>query len=67
MKIKGAYDILYQIPQILYSTVISALINMILKKVSLTEQQILTIKLESDYLIAQKKAKNISFIKKKIS
>ena len=56
---KGAYDILYQIPQILYSTVISALINMILKKVSLSEKNILTIKLESDYLIAQKKAKNI--------
>ena len=65
---KGAYDILYQIPQILYSTVISALINMILKKVSLSEQQILTIKLESDYLIAQKKAKNIrSCIKIKLS
>ena len=65
---KGEYDILYQIPQILYSTVISALINMILKKVSLTEQQILTIKLESDYLIAQKKAKNIrSCIKIKLA
>ena len=55
----GAYDIIYQIPQILYSTVISAIINMILKRLSLSEQQILSIKLEKDYLIAQKKSKTI--------
>ena len=56
---KGAYDIIFQIPQILYSTVISALINMVLKRLSLSESQILTIKLESNYLIAQKKSKEI--------
>ena len=56
---KGAYDIIFQIPQILYSTIISALINMVLKRLSLSESQILTIKLESNYLIAQKKSKEI--------
>ena len=55
----GAYDFIYQIPQILYSTVISSIINMILKRLSLSEQQILSIKLEKDYLIAQKKSKTM--------
>ena len=64
----GAYDIVFQIPQILYSTVISAIINMILKRLSLSESQILAIKLESNYLIAQKKSKNIKlYIKIKLS
>ena len=39
---KGAYNIIYQISQILYSTVISAIINTILKRLSLSEKQILT-------------------------
>ena len=56
---KGAYDFIYQIPQILYSTVISAIINMVLKRLSLSEKQILSIKLEKDYLIAQKKSKTM--------
>ena len=64
----GAYDIIYQIPQILYSTIISAIINMILKRLSLTEKQILNLKLESNYLIAQKKLKNIKmYIKIKLA
>ena len=56
---KGAYEIIFQIPQILYSTVISAVINMILKTLSLSEKQILSIKMEKDYLIAQKKSNSI--------
>ena len=55
----GVYDIIYQIPQILYSTVISAVINMILKRLSLSEKQILSIKMERDYLMAQKKSNSI--------
>ena len=55
----GIYDIIYQIPQILYSTIISAVINMILKKLSLSKKQILSIKTEKDYLIAQEKSNNI--------
>ena len=56
---KGSFDFIYQIPQILYSTIISAIINMILKRLSLSEREILIIKLEKDFLIAQKKSKNI--------
>ena len=58
-KDKGAYDFLYQIPQILYSTVISALINLILKQLSLSERQILNIKQEKTFLKAKEKAKKI--------
>ena len=56
---KGAFNILYQLPQIFYSTVISAIINITLKKLSLSESQILKIKFEKDFAIAQKKSKSI--------
>jgi len=58
-KDNGSYDFIYHIPKILYSTVISAIINMILKTLSLSEKQILSIKLETDFLIAQKKSKTM--------
>ena len=45
---KGAFNIIFQIPQILYSTVISSVINLILKKLSLSESQILSIKEEKN-------------------
>ena len=49
----GKYDFLYQIPQILYSTIISAVINIILKWLSLSENQILNIKKEKNYTNAK--------------
>ena len=55
----GAFNIVYQIPQILYSTVISAIINAILKLLSLSEKNILLIKKEKNMNIAIKKSKNI--------
>ena len=45
---KGVYNIVFQIPQILFSTIISAVINVLLKKLSLTEANILSIKKEKD-------------------
>ena len=42
----GAFNIIYQIPQILYSSVVSAVINMILKQLSLSEKNILVLKQE---------------------
>ena len=56
---KGVYNILFQIPQIIYSTLISAVINMILKKLSLSEQQIISLKEEKNFLKAEKKSQNI--------
>ena len=58
-KDNGAYDIIYQIPQVLYSSLISSVINMILKLLSLSEKNILIIKKEKDIKIALKKSKNI--------
>ena len=54
----GKYDFLYQIPQILYSTIISAVINIILKWLSLSEKQILDIKKEKNYINAKKRYKS---------
>ena len=56
---KGNFDILFQIPQILYSSVISAIINMILKKLALSEDNILVIKKEKQYNNAIEKSKKI--------
>ena len=55
----GAFNIIFQIPQILYSSVVSAIINMILKLLSLSEKNILVIKQEKDLNVAIKKSKNI--------
>lgn len=41
---KGLFNIIVQLPQILYSTLISAFINMITKKLALSEKDILNIK-----------------------
>ena len=44
----GYYDIVYQIPQILYSTLISTIFNTIFKRLSLSEKQLLSIKKEKN-------------------
>ena len=54
---KGAFNILFQIPQILYSSIISAIINVILKQLSLSDKNIIKIKNEKDYKTALKKSK----------
>ena len=48
-KDNGVFDILYQIPQILYSSIIPTIINILLKTLSLTEKDLLKIKQETDY------------------
>ena len=58
-KDNGTFNILYQIPQILYSSGISTIINMILKQLSLSEKDILHLKREEDKRNAIKKSKNI--------
>ena len=57
---KGEFNFLFQIPQILYSSIISGIINMLLKLLSLSERQMLKIKLEKDFLNAQKNSKQIN-------
>jgi hypothetical protein len=58
-KNNGAFNILYQIPQILYSTLVSTVINMLLKILSLSQKDILRIKKEKNNKIAMKKSKQI--------
>ena len=45
---KGKYNFIYQIPQILYSTIISTITNMILKILSLSQNDIVKIKKSLD-------------------
>ena len=55
----GAFNIINQIPQILYSSIVSAIINMILKLLSLSEKNILSLKEEKDLKKAIKYSKTI--------
>ena len=55
----GAFNFIYQLPQIIYSSVVSAVIDMILKKLSLSEKQILDLKKEKDVQKVKEKAKSI--------
>ena len=57
----GEYDILYQIPKLIYSTLISTVINMILKALSLSEKPIVELKEITDMKRALDKSKNIQF------
>ena len=58
-KDSGAFNIIYQIPQILYSSIVSSVTNMILKNLSLSEKNILIIKKEKDMNIIIKKGKDV--------
>ena len=56
---KGKFNIIFQIPQILYSTMVSAVINIILKTLSLSEKNILELKEITDNKKAVDKSKKI--------
>ena len=43
---KGNYNIVYQIPQIIYSSIISIIINIIIKFLSLSQDKIVKLKQE---------------------
>ena len=49
----GEYDIVYDIPQIIYSSVISTFINILLQKLALSEDSFITLKHEKNYEKAQ--------------
>ena len=55
----GKFNIIYQIPQILFSSIISAIINMILKQLSLSEKNIIALKKEIDTVKLKNTSKNI--------
>jgi hypothetical protein len=45
----GNFNFLYQLPQIFYSSIVSAIINIILKQLSLSEKNILSLKREKNF------------------
>ena len=55
----GGFGFLLQITQIIYSTIICNVINTILKRLSLSERNILEIKSEKDFIKANNKTKSI--------
>ena len=55
----GIFNFVYNIPQILYSTIISAVINMVVKSLSLTENKILEIKMQKTPKEVNSKASEI--------
>ncbi len=44
----GSYNIIYELPKILFSTLITSIINILLKTLSLSEKNFLSIKHEKD-------------------
>ena len=56
---KGKYNFVYQLPQILYSTIISAITNMFLKKLSLSQNDILKIKNNLDINKAKEQSNKV--------
>ena len=57
-KEEGRYNLLYQIPQVLYSTIISSVMTYILKVLSLSQNDLIKIRRESDKSKAKKLANN---------
>ena len=55
----GTFNFIYQLPQILYSTIISAFINIIIKKLALSEKDVIKIKQE-------KKKEDLDMLKTKL-
>ena len=45
----GEFDLIYQIPQILYSSIISTIVNSLLQKLALSEDSFLNLKRTKDY------------------
>ena len=59
----GSYNLLYQIPQIIYSSLISAILNIILKLLALSEKNILELKkIKIIEIINNKYNNNIKFL-----
>ena len=55
----GNFNLLYQLPQIFYSSIVSAIINLILKQLSLSEKNILALKREKNFKKTIKYSKEI--------
>ena len=61
---KGTFNFIYQIPQIIYSSLISGIINIIIKYLSLSEKNILEIKSQNKIIFVKRKTEEILYILK---
>ena len=61
----GKFNFIYQIPQIIYSTLISSVINLIVSILSMTERNILSLKKEKNNL-ENRELSMIKFLKIKL-
>ena len=64
---KGKFDFLYQISKILYSTIITSILTLILRILSLTEKSIISLKNNNKLLLNQNHKKVLSTIKIKVT
>ena len=67
-KEKGKFDLIYQIPKIIYSTIISVILSKIIKFLPLTEKNIISLKNENNNqkILIKKEKEVLSSINKKI-
>ena len=56
---EGTYNFIYQIPQSIYSSLISSIVNIIIKTLSLSEKNVLEIKNEKEIINLSNKSKEI--------
>ena len=52
---KGDYNFIYQLPQVIYSSLISVIINIVTKKLALSEKDIISLKQKNKATLEQKK------------
>ena len=56
---KGSFNFIYQLPQIIFSSLISSLLNVILKQLALSEKNILQLKENKKYKSINKSSKTL--------
>ena len=56
---KGSYNLEYQIPKIMYSSLVSSVINIILRQLSLSESNLIDIKREKNIKKVKENSKNV--------
>ena len=66
-KDKGIFNFIYQLPKVIYSTIISVVINMLIKKLALSEPDIIRLKNEKEEEIEAAKIKTIKCLKIKFN
>ena len=62
----GAYNIVYQLPQIIYSTIISTILNLLISYLSLTEKSIVKIRQMEKNIIIEKTYQFLNYYKIKL-